>query len=307
LASGLDALLLALKALELPPGSEVLVPSNTYIATILAILQAGHRPILVEPDIRSYNIDPSKISAAITPRTRAVMIVHLYGKACEMDPIIDACRKHNLHLIEDCAQAHGATYKGKAVGTFGLGAFSFYPTKNLGAVGDAGAVVGNDAILIDRIRVLRNYGSRVKYYNEVAGYNSRLDEIQAAMLSVKLKYLDQIVAHKRKLAAGYFEQLPAEVIKPSQDAHLFDTFHIFNVRCKERDALKEHLLKRGIRTEIHYPVAPAKQQAMSGILNHFHCPIADEIHQTTLSLPISYFHTDANVAKVCEGITSFFH
>ena len=207
-ASGLDALLLSLKALNPKVDSEIITPSNTYIATILSIVQAGLKPILVEPDIRSYNIDPSRIEEKITNKTKALMIVHLYGRSCDMDPIMELCRKYNLSLIEDCAQSHGAKYKGRISGTFGeFGAFSFYPTKNLGALGDAGAVITNSDEFNSIIRRLRNYGSDIKYYNEIAGYNSRLDEIQAGFLSIKLKKLDEINAHKRKLANIYFHEL----------------------------------------------------------------------------------------------------
>jgi dTDP-4-amino-4,6-dideoxygalactose transaminase len=305
-ASGLDALILALKALELPAQSEVLVPSNTYIATILAILQVGLRPVLVEPDLRTYNIDPEKIPNAITSRTRAIMIVHLYGKACDMDPILALCQKHNLHLIEDCAQSHGALYKGRMTGSFGIGAFSFYPTKNLGAFGDAGAITCQDSELADRLRTLRNYGSKKKYYNEVIGYNSRLDEVQAALLSVKLQHLSKINAHKKHLADLYFSTLTDEVVKPLRQEGFDDVFHIFNIRTEARDKLRAYLLQKGIKTEIHYPVSPNRQLAMRGILDHVSCPISEEIHRTTLSLPISYFHSEADIREVSRTINSFF-
>ena len=206
-ASGLDALIIALKVLGLPADSEVIVPSNTYIATILSILQEGFKPVLVEPDLRTYNIDPKKLEAAITPKTKVIMVVHLYGKPCEMDQISLIAKKHKLPIIEDCAQSHGAKFKGRMTGTFGLGAFSFYPTKNLGAMGDAGALTSFDPQTDEKIKMIRNYGSKVKYYNEVVGMNSRLDELQAAILSVKLKHLDAINDHKRKLAEVYFHEL----------------------------------------------------------------------------------------------------
>jgi dTDP-4-amino-4,6-dideoxygalactose transaminase len=305
-ASGLDALLLALKALDLPPGSEVIVPSNTYIATILAVLQAGHKPVLVEPSIETYNIDPQKIEAAITAKTKAVMIVHLYGKACQMDKITGLCARHNLALIEDCAQSHGARFKGQITGSFGIGAFSFYPTKNLGAFGDAGAVTCQNAEIENRLRHLRNYGSKQKYYNEMLGYNSRLDELQAGVLNVKLKYLDKINEHKRALAQVYFESLGSSVILPSRQKENFDVFHIFNIRSNRRDELREHLLQNGIKTEIHYPIAPVEQKAMKGILLDSNFPIAEEIHRTTLSLPISYFHTVDDIEQVAKAINDFF-
>ncbi len=305
-ASGLDALILALAAFEFEKGDEVIVPSNTYIATILAILQNGLKPVLVEPDIATYNIDPKKIAEKITKKTRAIMVVHLYGKCCEMAPIVDLCQQHNLKLIEDTAQAHGAKYRGKMAGTFGdFGAFSFYPTKNLGALGDAGAVTTNDEKLAEKIKMLRNYGSKIKYHNEVVGYNSRLDEVQAGFLSVKLKKLHEINSHKNELAKIYFENLKGDFIKPVQHPEYFDVFHIFNIRHRKRDQLKEFLLASGIKTEIHYPVAPNKQKAMAHVLANESFPISEEIHATTLSLPISYFHTKSDVERVCEVMNKF--
>ena len=305
-ASGLDALLLSLKALRLEKDSEIITPSNTYIATILSIVQAGLKPVLVEPDIRSYNIDPSKIEEKITAKTKALMIVHLYGRSCDMDPIIELCRKYKLSLIEDCAQSHGAKYKGRITGTFGeFGAFSFYPTKNLGALGDAGAVTTNSEEFNKIIRRLRNYGSDIKYYNEIAGYNSRLDEIQAGFLSIKLKKLNEINISKRKLANIYFKELKNDFIKPLQDDDHFDVYHIFNIRHEQRDKLKEYLLKNEIKTDVHYPVPPHKQKAMQGIITDNNYPISEEIHKTTLSLPISYFHSEEDILKVISVLNRF--
>lgn len=304
-ANGLEALHLALRAFELPAGSEVLVPSNTYIATILAIMQAGLVPVAVEPDIRTYNIDPALIEKKITSRTKAIMVVHLYGKMCDMDPIMAICRKHGLKLIEDCAQAHGAQYKGKKAGTFGdINGFSFYPTKNLGALGDAGAAVTKNPLYDEKLRMLRNYGSKVKYYNDIAGYNSRLDELQAGFLRVKLEKLDEINAHKRKLASIYEEEIPDTFIKPVVDADYFDVYHIFNIRHPERDRLKKFLEDSGVKTDIHYPVSPNKQKAMSDIWMQNH-PISEEIHATTLSLPISYYHTEEDIRFVCKILKKF--
>ena len=304
-ANGLDALILCLRALQFEKGSEVIVPSNTYIATILSILQCDLVPVLVEPDIRTYNIDPSKIEEAITPKTKAIMVVHLYGKACEMDVITATAAKHGLSLIEDCAQSHGAKFKGKMTGTFGYGAFSFYPTKNLGCLGDGGAVTTDDAAFASAIRMLRNYGSEEKYYNEVVGYNSRLDEIQAGFLSVKLKRLDEITEHKRRLASLYQAGLKNEFIKPIVHEDQFDVFHIYNVRHPKRDALKEYLLKNDIKTEVHYPVPPHRQKAMSGVVKKDHFPISEEIHATTLSLPISYCHTESDILQVIDVMNRF--
>ena len=306
LANGLDALILALRAFDFEKGSEVIVPSNTYIATILSIVQNGLIPVLVEPDIATYNIDPKKIEEKITSKTRAIMVVHLYGKMCEMDTINTIAKKHNLKVIEDCAQAHGAKYKNKKAGNWGdFGAFSFYPTKNLGALADAGGMTTNDNQLAESIRTLRNYGSKQKYYNETVGWNSRLDEVQAAFLSIKLKALDKINEHKRMLAELYLGNLKSDFITPIVHPDFHDVYHVFNIRHPKRDALKESLLKNEIRTEIHYPLAPNKQKAMIGILDKQPSPIAEEIHQTTLSLPISFYHTEQDILKVIEAMNKF--
>jgi dTDP-4-amino-4,6-dideoxygalactose transaminase len=260
-ASGLDALTISISALDLPAGSEIIVPSNTYIASILSVIHSGHVPVFVEPDICSYNIDPQKIEDAITSKTRAILVVHLYGKPCDMDPIMEICRNHKLFLVEDCAQVHGAEYKGKKTGSFGdMAAFSFYPTKNLGCLGDGGAITTNNGELYLKSKMLRNYGSEKKYYNEYIGYNSRLDEIQAAFLLIKLKDLDRINQHKRELAALYLSNLNDFII-PFVSKDTFDVYHIFNIRHKERDRLKDYLFKYGIKTEVHYPVPPHKQKA----------------------------------------------
>lgn len=304
--SGLDALILSLKAFNYEKDSEVIVPSNTYIATILSILHCGLKPVLVEPDIRTYNIDPKKIEEKITSKTKSIMVVHLYGKACEMNPIVELKKKYNLSLIEDCAQSHGAKYFGKLTGTFGeFGAFSFYPTKNLGALGDAGAVLTDDDSLAQSILRLRNYGSDVKYYNEIVGYNSRLQEMQAGFLSIKLKHLNEINDHKRKLAKIYLDNLKDDFIKPVVNENYYDVFHIFNIRHPKRDELKNYLLKNEIKTDIHYPVPPHKQKAMEGIITENNFPISEEIHATTLSLPISFFHKEEDIYKVVEVLNKF--
>jgi len=303
-ASGLDALILAIDAFKFPKDSEIIVPANTYIATILAILRNGFKPILVEPDISTYNIDPSKIEEKITKNTKAILVVHLYGKACDMDPIVSIAQKYDLKIIEDVAQAHGAKYKEKMVGNFGVGCFSFYPTKNLGALGDAGAITCNDKNYMKKIKSLRNYGSSKKYHNDDLGYNSRLDEIQAGFLSIKLQILDDITNHKRELAKIYLENISDKFIKPVVDEDYFDVYHIFNIRCDKRDMLKTYLLEHGIKTEIHYPLAPHKQKVMQGIIEGEY-PISEEIHNTTLSLPISYFHTKEDVLRVCEVVNGW--
>jgi dTDP-4-amino-4,6-dideoxygalactose transaminase len=305
LASGLDALSISLKVLNLKPKSEVIVPSNTYIATILSVLISGNVPVLVEPDLATYNIDPGRIEDAITSKTRAIIVVHLYGKPCDMDPIIDICNRHNLYLIEDCAQAHGAEYKGKKAGSFGdMAAFSFYPTKNLGCLGDGGALATNNPDYAKKVRLIRNYGSEKKYYNEYQGVNSRLDEIQAAFLRVKLKHLNEIVSHKRELAATYFEGISSEFIKPSVHPDYFDVYHIFNIRHKKRDELKKYLLENGVKTDIHYPVPPHKQKAMK-FMNDLKFPISEEIHCTTLSLPISTFHMIDDILSIIKILNNF--
>lgn len=304
-ASGLDALILSLKAFNFAEGSEVIVPSNTYIATILSILHCRLKPVLVEPELETYNIDPDKIEKAITSNTKAVMIVHLYGRCCDMDPMVSLCKKYNLKLIEDCAQSHGSKYKNKMSGTFGdVNAFSFYPTKNLGALGDGGSVNTDDPEIAKTVRRLRNYGSDKKYYNELVGYNSRLDEIQAGFLSIKLKKLDVINSHKRKLAQIYRKELKDDFIKPPVHPDFFDVYHIFNIRHPKRDSLRDYLLKNEIKTEIHYPVPPHKQKAMERIISANY-PISEEIHKTTLSLPISFFHTEEDIYRVVEVMNRF--
>lgn len=303
-ANGLDALILSIEALNLPKGSDVLVASNTYIATILAILRAGHQPVLVEPVLETFNMDPALLPAALTSNTRAICVTHLFGKACRMDAIGAFAKAHGLKVIEDCAQSHGAKLAGKMTGTFGdAGCFSFYPTKNLGAVGDAGAIVTDNDELADRLRHLRNYGSKQKYVNEYVGINSRLDEIQAAMLRVKLRYLDEMTQHKRVLAEIYMENLPSWLKLPVFRDDEFDVFHIFGVRCDRREELRAWLLGRGVKTEVHYPIPPHRQKAMQGILLG-NWPIADQLHNTELSLPISVGHEDRDIYRICEIFSS---
>lgn len=304
-ANGLDALILSIEALDLPRGSDILVASNTYIATILAIVRAGHKPVLVEPELETFNMDAALLPQAITSNTRALCVTHLFGKTCRMDAIGAFAREHGLRVVEDCAQSHGARLGAQMTGTFGdAGCFSFYPTKNLGAFGDAGAIVTNDDALADRLRHTRNYGSRQKYVNRYVGVNSRLDELQAALLRVKLRHLDEMTAHKRALSEVYFARLPAGVAKPLRRPDEFDVFHIYGIRHPRRDALRQYLLDHGVKTEIHYPIPPHRQEAMKGIL-HGDCPIADELHATELSLPISAGHTTQDVEFVSEIVRKF--
>ena len=304
-ASGLDALVIALNSLKYPEGTEVIVPSNTYIATILAVIRNNYVPVLVEPDINTYNIDPNKIEQSITKKTKAILVTHLYGKPCEMKKIIDISENYKLDILEDCAQAHGAKYNNQTVGSFGIGCHSFYPTKNLGALGDGGAITTNNEKLRDKFKSLRNYGSNTKYYNDEIGYNSRLDEIQACFLNEKLKFINTITNHKRNLAEIYDTNLHKKIIKPVRIKNCFDVFHIYNIRIDNRDGLRQFLLENGVKTEIHYPIAPNKQKGYRKFFNKKY-PISELIHRTTLSLPISLFHTKSDIIKVCDLINNWF-
>ena len=289
LANGLDALHLALRAMDVGLGDEVIVPSNTYIATWLAVSQCGATPVPVEPDARTYNIDPALIEAAITPRTKVILPVHLYGQPADMDPILAIAREHGLRVLEDGAQAHGARYKGQRLGAHGDAvAWSFYPGKNLGAMGDGGAVTTNDAQLADRLRVLRNYGSRVKYVNEVQGYNSRLDPLQAAILRVKLAYLDEWNARRSAIAARYQEGLIAcELTLPHVPDLADPVWHLYVVQTEKRDALQQALTKQDVGTLIHYPIPPHLQQAYAHAgWGPGAFPLAERIASQVLSLPI---------------------
>ena len=289
LANGLDALHLALRAMDVGPDDEVIVPSNTYIATWLAVSQCGATPVPVEPDERTYNIDPSLIQAAITPRTKVILPVHLYGQPADMDPILAIARKHGLRVLEDGAQAHGARYKGKRIGAHGDAvAWSFYPGKNLGALGDAGAVTTNDAEIADRIRVLRNYGSRVKYVNEVQGYNSRLDPLHAAVLRVKLRHLDIWNARRAEVATAYLQGLSGgKLVLPHVPEWAAPAWHLFVVRHPQRDVLQQTLQAADIGTLIHYPIPPHLQNAYgnAGFAAETF-PIASRIAKEVLSLPM---------------------
>jgi dTDP-4-amino-4,6-dideoxygalactose transaminase len=305
-ANGLDALELGLRVFDFPEKSEIIVPSNTYIATILAIINMGHIPVLVEPNLISYNLDEQRLEQHITPKTKAIMVVHLYGQAARLDVISAVADKHGLEIIEDCAQAHGATFNGQHVGTFGkIGAFSFYPTKNLGALADAGAIITSDETLAIKLKALRNYGSEKKYYNRYIGRNSRLDELQAAFLNDKLPYLNSINEHKRALADIYHKILTDKVVKPVEQPGNYHVYHIYNIRTPQRDALKQYLLDKDIHTEIHYPVAPHLQEGYQEVLTGTY-PLSEEIHATTLSLPVSYATTIAEAETVAKAVNAFF-
>ena len=288
--NGLDALHLILRAYNIGPGDEVLVPSNTYIATWLAVSYAGARPIPVEPDSRTHNLDPARIAAAITPRTKAIMAVHLYGLPADMDPILEIARAHGLKVIEDAAQAQGARYKGRRTGALGDAAgHSFYPTKNLGALGDAGAVTTDDPDLAERIRTLRNYGSKKRYYNDFKGINSRLDELQAAFLRIKLTKLDEWNARRQVLANRYLEALADEqaLELPCVPHWAEPVWHLFVVRCAQRDLFQKRLETLGVQTLIHYPVPPHLSGAYADAQLPLGClPIAEALAATVLSLPL---------------------
>jgi len=312
-ANGLDALILILRAYKemgvMNDGDEVIVPANTYIASILAISQNNLIPVLVEPDINTYLIDPSKIEEKITSKTKAIMPVHLYGQTCEMDEINKIAKKYNLKVIEDSAQAHGAYYKDKKAGNLGdASGFSFYPGKNLGALGDAGAVTTNDEELANTIRALSNYGSHKKYENLYKGINSRLDEIQAAMLRVKLKYLDNEIAKRREIANYYLQNISnPNVILPTTHYSLTansHVWHLFVIRTQNRDELQKHLLNNGIQTLIHYPIPPHKQNAYKEWNNDSY-PISEQIHNEILSLPISGVQSIEDTMKIVQVINDF--
>lgn len=302
-ANGLDALILTLRAWiemgKLKEGDEVIVPSNTYIASILAITANDLVPILVEPDINTYNICPKSIEAAITDRTKVILPVHLYGQLADMPAIMEIAVRHDLLVLEDSAQAHGASINGRRAGSWGdASAFSFYPGKNLGALGDAGAVTTNDDELAKMVRALGNYGSYKKYENTFQGVNSRLDEIQAAMLSVKLSHLDNEIAHRRKIAKAYCQGIDnPQIIVPTTPSESAHVWHVFVVRCEQRDNLQKYLADNGVQTLIHYPIPPHKQQAYKE-WNALSYPISELIHQQVLSLPIGPLTTLEEVRTV---------
>lgn len=307
-ANGLDALHLALRAMDVGPGDEVIVPSNTYIATWLAVSQCGATPVPVEPDARTCNIDPALIEAAITPRTKVILPVHLYGQPADMDPILAIARRHGLRVLEDGAQAHGARYKGQRIGAHGDAvAWSFYPGKNLGAMGDGGAVTTNDAQLADRLRVLRNYGSRVKYVNEVQGTNSRLDPLQAAILRVKLAHLDAWNARRSAIAQRYQQGLAGCGLGlPHVPDWAEPAWHLYVVRTPQRDALQAHLTEAGVGSLIHYPIPPHLQQAYAGQgYQPGAFPIAEAMANEVLSLPMGPHLGAEQQAKAIDAVLGF--
>ncbi len=306
--NGLDALMLILKALDIKKGDEILVPSHTFIATALAVTYVGATPVFVEPDIRTFNMDPLRIKPAITKRTKAILPVHLYGQPCDMDPILEIAKNYNLYVVEDCAQAHGSTYKGKVVGSFGDAAgFSFYPGKNLGALGDAGAVVSDNKNRIDKIRALGNYGSDYKYHHIYKGNNSRLDEMQAAFLAAKLPHLERMNRERRKIAQRYLEEINhPEIILPYVNENCVPVWHIFGVRCQRREELESYLKEKRIGTNKHYPIPIHLQDCYKdlGFMKGDY-PIAEEISKTELSLPLYYGMTDEEIQYVIDSVNAF--
>lgn len=306
--NGLDALMLALKALDIGEGDEVIIPSNTYIATALAVTYVGAVPVLVEPDIETFNINPSLIEEKITGKTKAIMPVHLYGQACNMDSIMEIAKKYGLKVVEDCAQAHGAKYKGQKVGTFGdVAGFSFYPGKNLGALGDAGAVVTNNKELAEKVRIFGNYGSDFKYHHIYKGNNSRLDELQAAFLLAKLPHLERMNAERRRIAKKYTEGIKnPKVITPYFLEDCDPVWHIYGIRCDERDALEKYLNEKCIGTNKHYPIPIHLQKCYKDLnIPIGALPIAEEISEKELSIPMYYGLNDSEINYIIETINKF--
>lgn len=310
-ANGLDALIIALKTLNIGVGDEVIVPSNTYIASWLAVSYVGATPVPVEPRFETYNINPDLIEAAITPKTKAIMPVHLYGQCCEMDAIMHIAQKHNLFVVEDNAQSQGATYNGKVTGSFGhINGTSFYPGKNLGAYGDAGAITTNDEQLYKRSNVIRNYGSQKKYYNEIKGINSRLDELQAGFLSIKLKHLTKWSEQRNHIAVLYNQQLSGvgDVVTPLLANGATSVYHLYVIRTNKRDALQQYLNENGVGTLIHYPLPPHLQEAYQELgYKKGDFPLAETIADTCISLPMFPGLTDEQVKQVCDTIKQFYH
>lgn len=305
-ANGLDAITLILKAFDFPTGSEIIVPANTYIASVLPVSSLNFVPVFIEPDPFTMLLDPSKIEEKITSFTKAIITVDLYGRSCEMDSILEIASRYNLKIITDAAQAHGALYRNKKVGSIAdATAFSFYPTKNLGALGDAGAVTTSDKNLADRIAYLRNYGSKERYKNDYQGVNSRLDEIQAAILSVKLPFLDKENQRRKDIAGRYLDEmkLPKLVLPPGNRRN-DDVWHLFAVRHPRRADFAAYLEHAGIQTNVHYPLPIHKQQAYSH-LNHLQLPVTEAIHNQVISLPLNPVLTDAEVSYIIQSVNQF--
>lgn len=307
LASGLDALWIAFRVLGIGKGDEVIVQGNTYIASVMGITINGATPIFVEPD-EYFNMDASKIEEKITSKTKAILVVHLYGQASNMKPITDLCKKYNLRLVEDCAQSHGACFDGKMTGTFGdIGCFSFYPSKNLGAFGDAGAIVTDDEKLAEAVRVFRNYGSEKRYHNKVVGANSRLDEMQAGLLRVRLSHLDELAAEKKRLCERYLHELRSEkIMLPKIRDGATHIWHQFVIRSKQRDELMKYLDEKGIGTIIHYPIPPHLSEAYSYLgMKSSSLPLTELYANEVLSIPLYNGMTEDEQTRVIETINEF--
>lgn len=306
-ANGLDALTLAFRALEIGVGDEVIVPANTYIASIMGVTINGATPIFVEPD-EFYNIDADKIEEKINDKTKAILVVHLYGQAANMEPVLRLCKKHNLYLVEDCAQSHGACSNGRMTGSFGdVGCFSFYPSKNLGAFGDAGAIVTNNEAIAQKVKMYRNYGSEKRYYNKVVGVNSRLDEMQAAMLRVKLKYIEEFTQERFQIAQQYSKKITnKKIILPQVRNHVTHVWHQYVVRTENRSDFIEYLDKQGIGTIIHYPIPPHLSEAYAYLgIKRGALPITEKYSDTIVSLPIYNGMTQDEQTKVIDCINDF--
>ena len=308
--NGLDALVLIFKAYiklgKLQKGDEVIIPANTYIASVLAVMQADLVPVLIEPRLETYTIDLEKIEAKITPKTKAILPVHLYGQLCEMKVINSIAKKHDLLVVEDAAQAHGAMWNGIKAGNFGNAAgFSFYPGKNLGALGDAGAITTNDDALAEVLFSMRNYGSKVKYENEIVGINSRLDELQAAFLNIKLGYLDAENESRRTISKRYLSEIKNDkIVLPQWDENNNHVFHLFIVRTDNRLALQDYLKECGVETMIHYPIPPHKQKALA-TWNHLSLPITDQIHNEVLSIPMNSSLTYNEIDQIIQTLNQY--
>lgn len=307
LASGLDALWIAIKLLEIGPGDEVIVQGNTYIATVMGVTINGATPIFCEPD-EHFAMDPERLEELITDKTKAILVTHLYGMASDMGRIVDICKKHKLKLIEDCAQSHGACFNGKMTGTFGdVGCFSFYPSKNIGAFGDAGAVVVNDEELTEKFRIFRNYGSEKRYYNKVVGANSRLDELQAGLLRVKLSHIHELTAERIKIADRYTREIKnKKIVLPEIKKGATSVWHQYVIRCEERDRLIDYLNENGIGTIIHYPIPPHLAEAYQ-YLGHKKgfLPITEHLADTVLSIPMYNGMTDEEQSYVIDALNKF--
>lgn len=306
LDNGLNALVIAFRELGIGEGDEVLVQANTYIASVMGITMNGATPIFIEPD-EFFNIDAEKIEDAITEKTKAICVVHLYGQASNMDKIMEIAKKHNLYVVEDCAQSHGADFNGKRTGTFGIGCFSFYPSKNLGCFGDGGAITTNDEKLDRDFRVLRNYGSEKRYYNEVVGYNSRLDELQAGLLRVKLSHLDELTKEREKIANRYLKEIKnTKLVLPKIREGATSVWHLFVIKSDERDRLQKYLEENGVGTVIHYPIPPHLSKAYEYLgYKKGDFPITERYAETVLSLPLYNGMTEEEQSYVIEVINRY--